>query len=292
MLVKANVTMVLVLVSLEDNRMIVARLLLIFLLWGCAIAYKKKSQEFEIVWPWTRMDVYEDKYFFPLSNETEKLKVELSHKLIDVQGNFYLTLSRKLPEISKEEIFAAGLGFGLTTLPIVFPFFVTSPSDKKPHTEIVKMEIKSGDTVVLPSGDWYAAIDNIEIEEDSSPSKSVSELNPTIFWNRSFLATFGYEYEYDNYVFKEYNGECKHSSVPNIHWLGKLYNPRGLNQTVCGKLKIEKGKTVVLKIKSSPKEFHSVRTFLAWIPGAAVLAPILYGPWIESCDHTLEVQYE
>ena len=189
-----------------------------------------------------------------------------------------MIFSETFPELQFSESFAVGF-FTAGSWYSTFPYMWTYPSDKSIHLKSREIHLSRNGNEV-PYGEYFAYISNAEIEEGG------------FIKNNSYLVTFGYEYDYDTYTFKEYNGECKHSSVPNIHWLGKLYNPRGLNQTVCGKLKIEKGKTVVLKIKSSPKEFHSVRTFLAWIPGAAVLAPILYGPWIESCDHTLEVQYE
>ena len=219
------------------------------------------------------------------SNST--IKIVFKGNVFELKDHFYLLLSTKKPIIKLNQKLIFGLGISLTRVP--FLYWTEIPAKKELSEDIILIKLSEFDgEISIPEGEYYATFLNGEIEEDSLKQ----EFEPfSIKWNKGFFASFGYEYNYEKHELEEYKSEvCVKKSIPNIHNLGKLYDPRGINQYSCPKIILKANEKFEINLEVENEKKHPIRTLVAWFPGILLFAPIFYGSTIQSVDYKFDAK--
>jgi hypothetical protein len=257
---------------------------------NCALTYDFKKEKIDFVSYLTHEDLYKLKPKLAKKSVENKnigkIRLSLKGELRELPASTFIILSSELPVLNWSERFGFFLPLGFPKIPLIIAKSI--PAYKEPYQNVYYFDrLTSEQEIFVPAGEYYASISNGEIEKGID-----IDLYPFFpRWNQGFLGLFGYAYNEKNQTLDEYSGQCKSKSVKNIHWLGRVYDPRGLNHTVCSKLIVKEGEIAEIRIQSKNSEFRHIRTALAWVPGIMILTPLFFGSSMRTFDHTLEVIY-
>lgn len=256
----------------------------------CGVTYDFKNRKIDFVSILTPDDLNKLKPELKKNSiedkNTGRIRITIKGVLGEISDSTVIALSNDLPKLNWTEKFGIFLPLGFPKLPVVIAKSI--PAYKEPYQDIYYFDkLTSGQEISVPAGEYYASISNGEIEK----GLDIDWYPFFPRWNQGFLGLFGYEYNEKNQTLDEYSGQCKSKSIKNIHWLGRVYDPRGLNHTVCSKMIVKEGEIAEIRIQSKNSEFRHIRTALAWVPGIMILTPLFFGSSMRTFDHSLEVIY-